>query len=317
MSEYLIRPEELMTELSKAYPQPKVRRVPRPSVPRVTFASENLYGALVYVCGEGVMGQYLRHEYFYRELERYWAIELGWVTLYGRLKKEKGGLALPLVVMGMPTRYVYQYKVEDFAEYLLEEVPVGYLEVREPQIVNLERCMQGRDAVLIIDKYGIFRQDGFATPSELVDKIVELQRVIENHQRALWEYEKNVHELEATSQMLQAENAKLRELIRDFKSRFQRLAAEVTSIQMELIRLREDAKVRAKELEAAGRVEAGYKNIIDGLEDTLKRAEEHIRFIAETLREIEAAAEAAKPAKPPAKVQAKAEKGGGGEGEEE
>jgi len=291
MSErYFLRPEELLTELSRTYPPPKVRRVPKPRVPRVSFANENLYGVLVYVVGEGVRGQYLRHEYFYRELERYWAIELGWVTLYGRLRQERGDFTLPLVVMGLPTRYVYQYKPYDFVEYLLEELPTGYLEVKENQMLNLEKCIQGKDPVLLIDRYGIMRQDGFSTPSELVDKIVEQQRIIEQLQRALWEYEKNVHEIEASRQMLQAENAKLRELIRGFKSRFGKLASEVTSIQMELIRLREDLKVRAREIGVAEKTEAGLKNIIDGLEELMGDVEEHIRFIRETQRAMEAAA---------------------------
>ena len=288
MSErYFLRPEELLAELSKTYPPPRVRKVPKPRVPRVTFANENLYGVLIYVFGEGIRGQYLRHEYFYRELEKYWAIELGWVTLYGRLKKEKGDFVVPLVLMGLPTRYVFQYRPGDFAEYLLEETPTGYLEVKESQMINLERCMQGRDPVLLIDRYGIIKQDGFSTPSELVDKIVEQQRVIEQLQRALWEYEKNIHELEVSRQMYQAENAKLRELIRDFKSRFQKLAMEVSSIQMELIRLREDLKVRAKEVEVAEKTETGLKNIIDGLEELMRDVEEHIKFIRETQRKME------------------------------
>jgi len=286
---YLIRPEELLPELSRSYPPPRVRRVPKPRVPSVTFANENLYGVLVYVIGEGVRGQYLRHEYFYRELERYWAIELGWVTLYGRLRRERGELVLPLVVMGLPTRYVFQFRPEDFAEYLLDEVSTGYLEVKESQMINLERCMQGRDPVLIIDKYGIVRQDGFSTPSELIDKIVEQQRVIEQQQRALWEYEKNIHEIEASREMLRAENAKLRELVRDFKSRFQKLAAEVTSMQIELIRLRENLKVQAREIEAAEKTEAGLKNVIDNLEDLLEDLEKHLRFIRESVKAMEAA----------------------------
>ena len=147
--------------------------------------------------------------------------------------------------------------------------------------------MQGRDPVLLIDRYGIIKQDGFSTPSELVDKIVEQQRVIEQLQRALWEYEKNIHELEVSRQMYQAENAKLRELIRDFKSRFQKLAMEVSSIQMELIRLREDLKVRAKEVEVAEKTETGLKNIIDGLEELMRDVEEHIKFIRETQRKME------------------------------
>jgi len=277
-------------ELARSYPQPRVRRVPRPRVPSVTFSNENLYGVLIYIVGEGVRGQYLRHEYFYRELEKWWAIQIGWVTLYGRLKEQKGEIILPLVLMGMPTRYVYQLSAEDIAEYLLEEIPIGYLEVKESQIINLDRCSQGRDPIMLIDKYGVMKQDGFSSPSELVEKIVEQQKLIEQLQRALWEYEKNVHEIEASRQMLQAENAKLRELIRDFKYRFQKLATEVSSVQMELIRLREDLKVRAREIEASERTETGLKNIIDGLEELMSDVQEHIRFIRETQQKMEAAA---------------------------
>jgi len=284
---YLLRPEEIATEIARAVGRPqRVRRVPKPAIPRAPLANENLYGVLVYVVGEGIRGQYLRHSYFYRELERWWAIELGWVTLYGVLREERGGVPVPLVVMGAPTRFVYQFRSEDFREYLLEEVPTGYLEVREDRLVNLERCMQGRDPVLIVDKYGVMRQDGFSTPSELIDKIVEQQRVIESQQKALWEYEKNVHDLEATMQMLRAENAKLRELVRGFKSRFQKLAAEVTSIQMELIRLREDLKVKAREIEVGEKTEAGLKNIIDSLESLIDEMGEHLRKVREAYASI-------------------------------
>jgi len=285
MSKYMIRPDELLAELSKAYPQPRVRKEPEPVTPSVTFSNENLYGVVVYVVGEGVRGQYLRHEYFYREAERWWAIRLGWVVLYGRLKEN--GNVVPLVVMGLPTRFVFQFKAEDFAEYLLDENVVGYLEVKESQMMNLERCMQGKDPVLIIDKYGIVRQDGFATPSEMIEKLVEQQNIIEHLQRALWEYEKNIHELEASSQMIQAENAKLRELVRSFKSRFQKLASEITSVQMELIRLREDLKVRAKEIEVSGKAEEGLKNIVDKLEDLIEEFAEHLQTVTVAKKSIE------------------------------
>ena len=137
---WYIRPEEIIAEIRKRYPTEKVIGPPeRPIAPRVTFANEYLYGVLIYVYGEGVKGQYLRHGYFDRDGKRYWAIEYGWVSLYGRTTD---GKILPLVMLGVPTRFVFEYKPRDFTGFKLEEVPLGYIECLESQMINIDRVMR-------------------------------------------------------------------------------------------------------------------------------------------------------------------------------
>ena len=208
---WYIRPDEIIAEIRKGYPTEKVIGPPqRPIAPRVTFANEYLYGALIYIYGEGVRGQYLRHGFFDREGQRYWSIEYGWVSLYGRTVD---GNVIPLVILGLPTRFVFEYRPRDFKSFTLEEVPLGYLECLERQMVNVDRVMRGEDPVLIIDKYDLLRSGEGPTPSEFVDKVIEQQTLIETLQRSLWEYEKAINDYKTNVAMLQARVAKLQELV--------------------------------------------------------------------------------------------------------
>ena len=265
---WYIRPEEIIAEIRKRYPTEKVIGPPeRPIAPRVTFANEYLYGVLIYVYGEGVKGQYLRHGYFDRDGKRYWAIEYGWVSLYGRTTD---GKILPLVMLGVPTRFVFEYKPRDFTGFKLEEVPLGYIECLERQMINIDRVMRGEDPVLIIDKYDLLRGNGAPAPSEFIDRIIEQQTLIETLQRTLWEYEKAINDYKTNIAMLEARNAKLQELIRGYEERLIKLATEVTGIQQELIRLREEVLVRAAEAESLEETRRKLRDLIDELSEMVR-----------------------------------------------
>jgi len=263
-----VRPEEIIAEIRKRYPTEKLvgELAQRPIAPRVTFANEYLYAVPIYVYGEGIKGQYLRHGYFDREGRRYWGIEYGWVTLYGRTV---GGRILPLVVLGVPTRFVFEYKPREFVGFKLEEVPLGYLECLESQMLNLDRVMRGEDPILIIDKYDLLR-GGASVPSEFVDKVVEQQKMIETLQRALWEYEKAISDYKANVRMLEARNAKLQELVRWYEERFIKLSSEVTGIQQELVRLREELLVRSAESESLEEARRRLRDLLDSVSEMLK-----------------------------------------------
>jgi len=248
---------------------------------------ENLYGVPIYVYREGFRGQYIRHDYFYREGERYWGIEVGIVEMYGRLKKPMWVRDLPLVIMGAPTRFARELRPEQFEDFILEVVPTGYLEVRETQMINLESCMQARDPILIVDKYNLLGEKA-VQPSELVERLIEYQRIIEQQQRAIWEYEKAVREAEATRSIWQAEVAKARELSRALESRLARLTAEVTGIQGELTRLRAELGARAAEIEAAEKIESYLKSVQDALQEVIEEAKEVIGAIREATKAIRA-----------------------------
>ena len=265
---WYIRPEEIIAEIRKRYPTEKVIGPPeRPIAPRVTFANEYLYGVLIYIYGEGIKGQYLRHGYFDRDGKRYWAIEYGWVSLYGRTTD---GKILPLVMLGVPTRFVFEYKPRDFTGFKLEEVPLGYIECLERQMINIDRVMRGEDPVLIIDKYDLLRGNGAPVPSEFIDRIIEQQTLIETLQRTLWEYEKAINDYKTNIAMLEARNAKLQELIRGYEERLIKLATEVTGIQQELIRLREEVLVRAAEAESLEETRRKLRDLIDELSEMVR-----------------------------------------------
>jgi hypothetical protein len=252
-----LRPEEIIAEIRKALPTERVTTLPRPEIPRVTAVNENLYGVPVYVYGEGFRGQYLRHGYIDRMGVRYWAIETGRVTIYGELRD---GRALPLVVLGQPTHFVYEFKPRDFRRFFREEVPTGYLECQERQIINLDRAMRAEDPVIIVDKYDLLRS---ATPSEFIERVKEYNSIIEALQRSLWEHEKVLADYRSNVSMLNARVAKLQELLAWSEERVVKLATEVTGIQTELLRLREEIRVRGAEAEAFEETQRRLRDIID------------------------------------------------------
>jgi hypothetical protein len=252
-----LRPEEIIAEIRKAFPTERVTTLPRPEIPRVTAVNENLYGVPIYVYGEGFRGQYLRHAYIDRMGVRYWAIETGRVAIYGELRD---GRALPLVVLGQPTHFVYEFKPRDFRRFFREEVPTGYLECQERQIINLDRAMRAEDPVIIVDKYDLLRS---ATPSEFIERVKEYNSIIEALQRSLWEHEKVLADYRSNVSMLSARVAKLQELLAWSEERVVKLATEVTGIQTELLRLREEIRVRGAEAEALEETQRRLRDIID------------------------------------------------------
>ncbi len=273
-----IRPEDIIAEIRKAYPTEKLVKLERPEPPRLLAVSENLYGVPVFVYGEGFKGQYLRHAYIDRAGLKYWAIETGRVVIYGELYD---GRVLPLVVLGLPTYFTYEFKPRDFKRFMREEVPTGYVECLERQIVNLDRVMRAEDPVMIIDKYDLLRS---STPSEFIDRVKEQHYLIETLQRALWEYEKSIIDYRTNISMLTARVAKLQELLTWSSERVVKLMSEVTDVQRELIRLREELRVRGVEAEAFEEVQRRLRDLIDrvsGLVSELVTWGEEVKKIVE------------------------------------
>ena len=278
---WYVRPDEIIAEIRKRYPVEKVTEPPsRPIAPRVTFSNEYLYGVLIYVYGEGVKGQYLRHGYFDREGKRYWSIEYGWVSLYGRMRD---GKIMPLVMLGMPTRMVFEYKPQDFVAFKLEEIPLGYMECLERQMINVDRVMRGEDPVLIVDKYDLLRGNGAPVPSEFIDRIMEQQSLIETLQKTLWEYEKAIGDYRTNISMLEARNAKLQELVRGYEERLIKLSTEVTGIQQELIRLREEIFVRGAEAASLEESRRRLRDLVDELTEVAKDVADWVASLKRSL----------------------------------
>lgn len=277
---WYIRPDEIIAEIRKTYPSEKLTGPPRPIAPRVTFSNEHLYGALIYVYGEGFKGQYLRHAYFDRSGVRYWMIEYGWVSLYGKLAD---GKILPVVMLGIPTRFIYEYKPREFKNFILEEIPMGYMECMERQLVNIERVMAGEDPVIVVDKYDLLVGNGRATPAEVIERIKEQQGLIEALQKTLWEYEKSIADYKTNLSILQARLAKYQELITAYESKLARLSAEVTGIQQELIRLREETLVRGVMAETSEEVKSRLRSLVDELTDIVKEISAWTASIRESI----------------------------------
>ncbi len=288
MTEPLLRPEEIIAELRRAFPtEHLLRPSQRPEPMRMAVGNEHLYGVVIYVYGEGIKGQYLRHMYVDRMGQRYWGIEYGWTSLYGYLEKHNAWI--PLVVLGVPTRLVFQFKPQDFTNFKLEEIPIGYLECREDQLINLDRVMEGKDPVLIVDKYDILRSKPI--PSELMEKVIEQTKMIEAQQRTIWEYEKIIEDYKVQTRMLQARNAKLLELLRSYESMLVKAVTEVTSIQQELIRLREELVVRVTEAENLEQARTKLMSTIDMLGDVVGKI---LESVSQLQKKVEALSEAMK-----------------------
>lgn len=247
----IINPREVEEAIARALAPPVAVLQRPPAFPKYAGANEYFYGVPIFVFGEGIRGQYIRHGYVDREGIRYWLIEYGVVNIYGILSSKRfgKGLSVPLVMMGLPTHYARMMRPEDFENFILEEVVTGYMEVEERRILNLDRVARGYDPIMIVDLYGVFTSPA-STPSELIDRIVEASRAVEVLQRAVWEYEKNAQLMETNLRMAQAEVNALRALMEDFKFRFEKLASENTQIYSELVRLREELRVRGREVAA-------------------------------------------------------------------
>jgi hypothetical protein len=274
-----------LEELRRVVPLEKLGEALAPEIRKSMVFTPALYGIPIVVYGEGFLGQYLRHAYMHVMGVRYWLIEFGTATIYGELRD---GTYVPLLVLRMPTIYVYEYKPEDFERFFVVEDVKGYIDVLESSIVNLDRVMQGRDPVMIIDRYSVLRDK---TPDEFINKVKEQQELIMRMQRALWEYEKAVNDYSANAMMLQARVAKLQEQLVWYQDRLTKAVIEMQSLQQELVRLRDEVFVRGVEAEA---LESGRKRLVDVI-DRMGRLAEMLAAWREEVVELEAAAKAPKP----------------------
>ena len=276
---------KLLEELKKSIPLEKLGEALAPEIRKSMVFTQALYGIPIIVYGEGFIGQFLRHAYMQVMGVRYWLIEFGTATLYGELKD---GSYVPLLVLRMPTIYVYEYKPDDFERFFVVEDVKGYIDVLERQIVNLDRVMQGKDPIMVIDRYDLLRS---RTPDEFMDKVKEQQELIMRMQRALWEYEKSVNDYRANTMMLQARVSKLQEQLVWYQERLTKAVLEIQSLQQELVRLRDEVFVRGVEAEA---LERGRRRLVDVV-DRLSHIAEMLTTWREEVVELEAAAKAPKP----------------------
>ena len=229
-------------------------RVLVPRVAPVTAPVESLYGVPIYILGEGFRGQYLRHTYMTVLNERYWIVEYGYATIYAEFK----GVYYPVVVHGFPTKYLFQ--IGKGARFFIEEVPIGIVEFKEKDILNLDRVFEGKDAVLVVDKYGIYRA---RTPSEYIDRMRELHDTIEGLNRAVQKYEEATRDLETQVRILRSENARLKSENELMVSRLERILTEYVALKGEVVKLREELDLKLREIGVAEDLRVKFRSLLD------------------------------------------------------
>lgn len=150
-----LTPEDVLKIIRRNQPTERIVDVERRLTPSTILANERLFGVPVFAFGEGYKGQYLRHSYYdVTPTERVWQIEVGYVNIYGEIK----GKVYPLFANGFPTSYVFSYSPDEFETFYSEPIrPIDVVQVKESQIINLDRVTTLKDAVLIIDRYDLLR----------------------------------------------------------------------------------------------------------------------------------------------------------------
>ncbi|MGC9014530.1 MAG: hypothetical protein ACP5KW_09180 [Thermoproteota archaeon] len=302
MSLPLITPEEVLKRIRANQPTDRIVEPERRFTPSTILANERLFGIPVFAFGEGYKGQYLRHSYYdATPTERVWQIELGYVTIYG----ERKGIAYPLFANGFPTSYVFAFPPDEFEGFYAEPIrALDVIEVKESQIINLDRVTQLKDSILIVDRFDLLKATasrklpegvvmaiktllkepfitllgederkyleyllrmnaGITLPSDIIDQLVEKNRIIESMQRAIWEYQRRIVDYETNMNVYRSENTKFYELVSDYAHNFSRISTELTNLQKEMIRLRDELAISMKEAQSLEEAKKKLLNAVD------------------------------------------------------
>jgi len=320
-----LTPEDVIKKLRERAPSDRIVDVERRVTPSTIYANERLFGVPVYAFGEGYKGQYLRHSYYdATPTERVWQIELGTVSIYG----ERKGKVYPLFANGFPTSYVFSVPPNEFEGFWAEQMnTLDVIEVKESQIINLDRATQLKDSILIIDRFDLLRTTasrslpegivkalqtllkepyrsllshedltyieyllrmnaGITLPSDIIDDLVEKNRIIESMQRAVWEYQRRIHDYETNMNIYRSENTKYYQLVSEYSHEFSRISVELTNAQKQLIRLKNDLEISMREaqtLEDAKKMLINALAIANQLTDELNKLNMTARSTAETI----------------------------------
>lgn len=257
-----ISEEDVLRMIRRLIPSDRATFPEARHYPTTVYANERLFGVPVWDCGEGFKGLYLRHSYYdINPKERVWQIECGYVIIYG----EVDGMYYPLFANGFPTQYLFTFSPDVYDGFYAEGMrTMEVVEVKESQILNLDRVMQLKDSILIIDRHGILLKPDMATlPSNIIDQLVEKNNIIEAQARAIWEYQKRIFDYETNVNILRAENIKNYELLSQYSAKFSKLSIEMSNLQKELIRLRDELTVSMKTAESLEELKTKLIDSID------------------------------------------------------
>lgn len=207
----------------------------------ITATDEALYGVPIYIYGEekGFVGQFIGKTYVNTSEGLMWIVQVGRVSFYACID-DKRRICVPVIEFGLPTVYGIQYflegKITERNVFLHQEV-WGTVEFFEKDIVNLKRVLEGKDPILIVDKYGILRR---GTPEEFIEKEKELLESIIALEESVRKYEMEVNELRAAVKMVENQNRVLRNELIKVRERYARLVTEMVALFNEMEVLREE-----------------------------------------------------------------------------
>lgn len=262
MEQNRISEEDVLRIIRRLIPSDRVVFPEGRGYPTTVYANERLFGVPVWDCSEGLKGMYLRHSYYdISPKERVWQIECGNVVIWG----EVDGTLYPIFANGFPTHYLFSIPPDSYEAFYADDLrTMEVVEVKESRILNLDRVMQLKDSILIIDRHGILINPETASlPSNIVDLLAEKNNIIEAQARAIWEYQKRIIDYETNTEVLRAENIKNYELLSQYASKFSKLSIEMTNLQKELIRLRDELTVNMKTAESLEDVKNKLLNSLD------------------------------------------------------
>jgi len=324
MSLPTITPEDVLRIIRRNQPTERIVEPERRLTPSTILANERLFGVPIFAFGEGYKGQYLRHSYYdATPTERVWQIETGYVNIYG----EVDGKAYLLFANGFPTSYVFTFPPDAYKAFYAEPIrTLEVIEVKESQIINLDRVTQLKDAVLIIDRYDMLRttasrklpegivqaiktllrepfvnllgdeerkyleyllrmQSGITLPSDLIDQLVEKNKLIEAMQRTVWEYQRRLNDYETNMNIYRSENTKFYELLSRYAHDFSRISVEMTNAQREIIRLRDELTISMTE---ARSLEDARKKLTNAIELANQLIDEFnkLNVVAKTITDV-------------------------------
>jgi|GEM_PF-2271231 len=329
MSSDRISPEQVMNLLNRFLPPSERALFPEArKYPTTVYANERLFGVPVYIYGEGTKGSYLRHSYYdVAPNERIWQIECGSPVIYGKI----GDVFYPLFANGMPTIFVFKFKPEEYEGFYAEGMKTTeIIEVKESQITNLDRVMQLKDSILVIDRHNLLfttparklpegikkiierlllppfsllltdeerkwaeyllhLNANIILPSDIIDQLIEKNKIIETLNRAIWEFQRRIMDYETNVNIMRSENTKIYELLSYYGHKFSQLGVEVTNMQKEMIRLRDELTISMKEAESLEDAKKRLINAIDvanSITESMQKLAIFSRDVADTISSI-------------------------------
>jgi len=243
----------------------------------------SLYGVMIYVYPDGYIGQFISHEIYTKDGVRYWKIRYGYVTWYAYVD----GYYIPFIVNGVPLPLVMRL-VEKAEHIAKEEIPIGEIEVRESDIINLDGVLSG-DAVMIIDKYGLLRVGSRALEYE--ELIRKYQSEINTLQKALFSFETKMNEFRVQYETCQNRVYSYRVLNEELMARLSTIFHDLLEERLNVQRLKMLVEELSTTKELNERSIQSMLNYVNQLEGYMNRILSTLELYTKRIEEKVAGAE--------------------------